>query len=239
MRIKHPSLAPEDGNKGGQGGGTGDAAAKAAADKATADAAAKTTADATAAAAAEKATADAAAKVKAEADKVGTDAATKAAADAALKAGEKKAPDTYKLALPEKTTLGDDDLKAIETIARENDLSNEDAQALVQRNHDLLVEQSAKFLEVTTADKTYGGDNLAKSQARAKAVIDKVRPANHPRRAAFTALLDRSGYGNNIEILSFLADLGALTEEDGAITGEGATRGSKSAEDVLYGGEKK
>lgn len=175
-----------------------------------------------------------------EASKAG-DTATKAGETTTSKAGEQKtgAPDKYDLKLPEKTTLDKDDVAAIEVIARENNWTNEQAQAAIQAHHDTLLETSARFLEATKADKTYGGDKLAQSQARAKAVIDRVRPADHPRRAAFTALLDKSGYGNHIEILSFLADLGAMTEEDGAVTGEGAARGTRSAEEVLYGGTKK
>lgn len=222
MKIQNPSLAPEDGNKGGQ-----DA-------KAAADAAAKTAADAAA-----KTAADAAATAAAEAAKGGTDAEAKAAADAAAKGKQpppaKKAPAKYELKLPEKTTLNDSDVKAIELIARENEWTQDEAQLALQNHHDTLLAQSEQFLTETTADKTYGGDNLAKSQARAKAVIDKVRPANHPRRAAFTALLDRSGYGNHIEILSFLADLGALTDEDGGAMGDGSTGGkAKSQAEKLY-----
>lgn len=238
MKIKYPSLAPEDGNKGGQTGGD-DAAAKAAADavaaKAPADAAAKATADADA-----KKPADAAAAATAEDGKAVKDAeAAKAAADAAAAAGEKKAPAKYDLKVPDGSSVNDSDVKAIEVIAREQDWTNEQAQAALQSHHDTLAAQSEAFLAETKADKVYGGENLAKSQARAKAVMDLVRPANHPRRAAFTALLDRSGYGNQIEILSFLADLGARLEEDGGATGDG-TGGAKtkSAEDVLYGSTK-
>lgn len=152
----------------------------------------------------------------------------------------KKAPDKYELKIPEKSTLNDSDVKAIETIARENGWTNEEAQLALQHHHDTLLEQSAQFLEATKADKTYGGENLARSQARAKAVIDKIRPATHPRAAAFKALLDRSGYGNHIEIVSFLADLGAQLDEDGGATGDGtAGQESKDAAAVLYGGSKK
>lgn len=225
MRLKFPVLSPEDAGKGGT------------ADTAAADAAAKTAADAAAAkAAADTATADAAAKAKAEGDQVAKDAAAKAAADAAAaKAGEKKAPDKYELKVPEKSTLDESDVKAIETIARENGWTNEEAQSALQRHHDLLIEQSNQFLEVTKADKTYGGEHLAESQARAKAVIDLVRPASHPRAKAFRALLDKSGYGNHIEVVSFLADLGKLTAEDGVVGGGGKTGAAESVEEKLYG----
>lgn len=147
----------------------------------------------------------------------------------------KKAPEKYELKIPKDSTLDADDVATIETLARENDWDNATAQAILENHHDTLVAQSAKFLETTTADKEYGGDKLPATQARAKAVIDLVRPASHPRAKAFRALLDKSGYGNHIEVISFLADLGKMTEEDGAIAGAGGGgKKEKTAEEVLY-----
>jgi hypothetical protein len=229
VRIQYPSLAAEDANKGGQPTG----------DKAAADAAGKPAADAAA-----KAIADAAAGAGAKDGQAVKDADAKAAADAAAAKGNepppaKTAPAKYELKIPEHSTLNDSDVKAIETIARENGWTNDEAQLALQHHHDTLIEQSEQFLAETKADKTYGGDNLAKSQARAKSVIDLIRPANHPRRAAFTALLDRSGYGNQIEILSFLADLGAKLDEDGGGMGDGTGGGRvEGAADKLYGSTK-
>lgn len=192
--------------------------------------------------AATKKTDDAA--VTAEAGKAGKDADTKAADDATKKAADdaaaKKAPDKYELKVPEKSTLDDSDVKAIETIAKENGWTQEEAQAALDRHNETLIEQSTQFAEATKADKDYGGANLTQSQARAKAVIDSIRPASHPRAKAFRALLDKSGYGNHIEIVSFLADLGKRLEEDGGAAGDGTSGGGKrTAEDVLYGGAEK
>lgn len=157
------------------------------------------------------------------------------------KTGDEKkgAPDKYELKVPENSSVDADDLKLIEQLARENDWDNETAQAAVQQHHDMLAEQSSKFLEATKADKDYGGDKLSATQQRAKAVIDMVRPASHPRAKAFRALLDKSGYGNHIEVISFLADLGKMTEEDGAISGAGGGGGEKDAAAVLYDGNSK
>lgn len=220
-RLQRLSLSPED---AGKGGAAADAAAKAGGD-----------------AAAAKAGADGAAAAGAKAGEASTDASAKAAADAAAAKGneakaEKKAPESYDLKLPKDTTLDEADLDTIKAIAKENNWTNDEAQAVLEQHHETLQQQSARFLEATQADPTYGGKNLDQSRARAKAVIDKVRPANHPRRAAFEALLNKSGYGNHVEIVSFLADLGALTEEDAGATGDG-TAGAKpkNAGEVLYG----
>lgn len=174
----------------------------------------------------------------AEPGKAGTDAAAAAAAAAAATTTQTGAPEKYTLTAPEDGGIDAADLKLVEEVARENDWTNEQAQDALERHAATRVEQSARFLAETTADKDYGGTNLATTQARAKAIIDSVRPATHPRAAAFRALLDRSGFGNNIEVISFLADLAKRTEEDGAIgsNASGATA-KKSAEDTLYDGK--
>lgn len=155
------------------------------------------------------------------------------------KGGKKTgAPEKYELKVPENSTLGDDDVATIEKIARENGWDNETAQAALEQHHNTLIEQSARFLEATKADKDYGGDKLTTTQARAKSVIDLVRPTSHPRAKAFRALLDKSGFGNHIEVISFLADLGKMTEEDGALAGGGGAE-KRDAADVLYGGTTK
>lgn len=201
-----------------------------AADKAAADAAAATAATA----AAEKATSDAAAvAAAAEAGKASTDAAAVAAAAAA---GAKKAPEKYELAIPEKSTIDAGDVKMIETIAREQGWSNDEAQAALERHNDSLIEQSARFLADTKADQVWGGDNLAKTQADAKAVLDRVEPATTPEGKALRALLDKSGYGNHIRVVSFLAKLGRMMAEDSPGQGGGGAQAgaAKSTEDTLY-----
>lgn len=225
-------MANDNADKGAQGNtDSADATAKAAADAAAA------TAAAAAAGKDGKTPEQKAADTGAEAGKASTDAA-KAAADAAA-AAAKGAPAEYKLKLPEKTTLEESDVKTIETIARENNWTNDEAQAALDRHHETLLAQSESFAAALKADKEYGGDNLAKTQERAKAILDRVRPMSHPRAKAFRSLLEKSGYGNHVEIVSFLADLGKLTEEDGAVGGDGAGGGDRDAASVLYGGEKK
>lgn len=196
------------------------AADKAAADKATADAAAKAkgaegTTDA------DKAAADAAAK-KAADDKA---AADKAAADkkAAEEAAKGKAPEKYELKAPEGSAV---DLARLEALARENNLSNDDAQAMVEAAHAITVKQSEDWLAELKGDKTYGGEKLTETQRLANLVVDKVRPKGSPRGDAFRKLLS-SGVGNNLEVASFLADLGKMLKEDGAIEGEATGGGEK------------
>lgn len=150
-------------------------------------------------------------------------------------AGDKPAdaaPDKYELKLPDgaKDWLDKTDLTTIETIARANNWTNDQAQAALEQHADALAQQSAAFRTATEADPTYGGDNLEATQKLAKAALDRIRPAGTPRGDAFRKLLVKSGYGNNLEVVSMLADLGKLMAEDqpGAGGGGGGARsGSK------------
>lgn len=145
------------------------------------------------------------------------------------------APDKYVLTLPEQTNLDAADLADIEALAREANLPNDQAQALVEREHARQIAQSARLTAELTADKEYGGEKLAETQALARGIINRVRPEGHPRREAFQRILDRSGYGNHVEIASFLADLGRLAGEDTTFGGTNTAGGKKTAEQVLYG----
>lgn len=145
------------------------------------------------------------------------------------------APEKYELQLPEDGTLDARDQAAIEKFARANNLSNDDAQALIEEHAEQLRTQSAAWLEETSKDKTYGGDKLAETQKLARAAIAKIRPEAHPRAKAFNALLNKGGVFNHIEVVSFLADLGRMMGEDGGVSGKGGDGGKKkSLAEKLY-----
>lgn len=227
----------------GAGGGAAaapvvdDAAVKAAAavapvvdDKAAADAAA-----------AEKVVAD-----KAAADKVATDAAAEALKNetpeqkVAREAAEAKAkaPEKYELKVEKDaaTFIDNADLAVLEKFARDKGLTNEQAQGLVDDRVNALLEQSVAFRAITEADPVYGGDKLAETERLAKLTLDKIRPAGTPRGDAFRKILAKTGYGNNLEIVSLLADLGkSLTEDTPGGEGMGTHgKGKADAASVLY-----
>lgn len=159
------------------------------------------------------------------------------------KAGETesqpKAPDKYSLAIPDdaKEFIEEADLKAFEVDARARDLTNEEAQAAVAATAKAQREAHQKLLDVTKADPDYGGDKLADTQVAVKRAIDLVRPEGHTRRESFLRLLKKSGAGNHIEFVSFLADLGKRAAEDSPGQAQGGVNrgGSRSPEEVLYG----
>lgn len=151
------------------------------------------------------------------------------------KAGEKpKVPEKYELKAPDGGYVDDDDLVRVAALAKTEGWSNEQAQEQLDRYAKGVQAQADAWLTETKADPIYGGDKLAESQKRGRAVIDRVRPDGHPRRDAFLRILNKTGYGNHPEVVAFFADLGQLAAEDQP-AGEGAgSGGPKDAASVLY-----
>lgn len=177
----------------------------------------------------EKAVAD-----KAAADKVVAD---KAAADLAASKGKSGAPDKYELKVEKDaaTFIDADDLKVIEQLARDKGLTNDEAQGIITDRAQALAAQSEYFRTVTEADPTYGGEKTAETARLAKIALDRLRPEGTPRGDAFRRILVKTGYGNNLEIVSLLADLGKTMAEDGTQSGAGGSGGDRaSAADKLY-----
>ena len=152
------------------------------------------------------------------------------------------APDFTKLVVPDSGKEFIDQL-TIDTVvdfAKRSGWSLEDAQHAIDEQAQMLAKADAAYLSQLKADVDYGGDKLADTQKLAKSVIDLVRPEGHPRREAFLRTLNRAAAGNNIEVVSFLADLGKRAAEDSFSAGNTANKGGdRDAASVLYGGTTK
>lgn len=201
---------------------------KAAADKVVADAAAKEIAD--------KKAADDAEALKNETPEA---KATREKAEAdALEAKKNGPPEKYELKVGKdaETFIDANDLKVIEKFARDKGLNNDQAQALVNDRAGALLEQSVAFRAITEADPNYGGDKLPETERLAKLALDKLRPAGTPRGDSFRQILAKTGYGNNLEIVSLLADLGKQLAEDtqGERGNAGGGGDKKGAAETLY-----
>lgn len=147
------------------------------------------------------------------------------------------APEKYALKVGKDaaTFIDDADLKTLEAFARDKGLTNEQAQILVDARANALLEQSVTFRAMTEADPVYGGDKLAETERLAKLTLDKIRPAGTPRGDAFRKILAKTGYGNNLEIVSLLADLGkSLTEDEPGGEGASTAHGKGDAASKLY-----
>jgi hypothetical protein len=158
------------------------------------------------------------------------------------KAGEAttpKAPEKYALTVPDDMKAGVDDqlLGQLETVARGQDMSQDEAQAFLEDTLARIKVQSDAWANETKSDKTYGGDKLPETQRLAKLAIDKVRPVGHPMRDAFNNFLARGGSGNHIQVVSFLADLGRMMGEDAGPAGHKSSAGAQTTADkaaVIY-----
>lgn len=172
----------------------------------------------------------------AAASKGGETAEQKAARETAERASETgpKAPAKYELTWPQGTTATAEDVTAFEGWARGKNLTNEQAQAMLEEREAQVESTLTRFKDETAADPDYGGDKLVETQRLANLAIDKVRPAGHARRDALLALLESSGYINNIEVVSFLADIGKLAAEDRTGTGGGGGVQQVNAADGLF-----
>jgi hypothetical protein len=128
---------------------------------------------------------------------------------------EPKAPEKYALKVPDGAEwLGTDELARFEKSARAKNLSNEQAQSVLDEAITTRAEESAAFRTVTESDPTYGGDNLAETQRLATLALDRIRPKGSTRGDSFRSYLTNSGHGNHLEVVSLLADLGKLMAED-------------------------
>jgi hypothetical protein len=126
------------------------------------------------------------------------------------------APEKYDLKLPDgsKDWLDETDVKSLETLARSKNLTNEQAQSVLVEQAEALAAQSAAFRAQTESDPTYGGDKLAETQRLARLALDRVRPAGTPHGDALRRVLAKTGYGNHVEVIGFLAELGKQMAED-------------------------
>jgi hypothetical protein len=147
-------------------------------------------------------------------------------------------PEPYVLTIPDsaKTFLEQADLAPIVELARELKLDTAAAQALVDQHVEVLQNASAAFRTTTENDTDYGGPKLEETTQLSNLVLDQVRPAGTPRGDGLRRLLARSGYGNHIEVVSFLADLGRMMREDTPVGGGRPAAGQMDAAEKLYGG---
>lgn len=126
----------------------------------------------------------------------------------------KAEPIKYELAIPEGDLVTAEELAEIAEVAAANGWTNEEAQAQLEAVHARRESQAAAFLEELKADPTYGGDNLATTDKRMKAVLDRHAPEGTDRGDTIRGVLKRSGYGNHVAFVGFLADIGKSYVED-------------------------
>ena len=139
------------------------------------------------------------------------------------------------MVLPEGGRVDMSDIPQIEALARANNWTNEEAQQALSEHAANIEAQAQRFLAETKADPQLGGVNLAMTQVKAKAVIDRLFPEGDPARPEFLAFLNRGGAGNNKQVLRAFLRIHQMMAEDRPPGGTGGAGGDKSLVEHLYG----
>ena len=153
------------------------------------------------------------------------------------------APEKYELKLPEGADQGL--IEKIESFAKERGFSNEQAQAILERevaavqefanqtkpNGKVWLQQVEKWEQEALSSKEIGGtpEKLQQSVAVAKKAIAKFFPEESH------AFLHESGLGSHPALLTALVRIGQAMGNDKSVKGSSTTTTEKSLAERLYG----
>lgn len=147
---------------------------------------------------------------------------------------ERVVPENYDLKLPEGSFLDKRSLERLESYARTNKLTQDEAAALVKNQDEdvraAMKERSDMWLEETKNDREIGGANLQRSVETANRFLDKHMAPE------LRQELTRTGYGNNRLFMKFVLDLAARSSNDQVVLPGQSSSAPIATEDLLYGG---
>lgn len=148
------------------------------------------------------------------------------------------APEQYEFKAPEGREYDASVINAFSEVAKELNLSQDEADKVLSKMAPLIAERQveqieavqAKWADESKADKEFGGDKLEENIAIAKGALEKFGSPE------LNQLLKETGAGNNPEIIRLLYRVGKATGEDKVVPGShGAPAGNaKSAASILY-----
>lgn len=148
---------------------------------------------------------------------------------------------SYKITAPEGSQVSQDRLDEIAAYAAERGLSDDQAQDIVQfeadavgRERDFQAEQMKElrstWIESLRQDPQYGGERFTKTCEEAKRALDKFATKE------LKEHLNRTGLGDNKELIITFARIGAQFSEDTLVTGAMMPKAtSKSVAELFYG----
>ncbi|HAS1940765.1 TPA: peptidase [Enterobacter asburiae] len=166
-------------------------------------------------------------------------AADKAKAEKAEKDQKQEgAPEKYEFTAGEGVDLDTEALKDFEPVARDLNLTNEQAQKLVdaypkilagvqQRQAEAWQAQTEQWASDVKADKEIGGDKLTTNLSAAQRALDQFGTPE------LKEYLNTTGLGNHPDLVKTFVKIGKAMSEDGMV--DGSNQGQRSAAEVLYG----
>lgn len=145
------------------------------------------------------------------------------------------APESYEVFnLPDDFDMNNDTLEDYHTFAKENNLTQEQAQRGVdmvaqmkQAEMTQWVEQQKSWVDDAKKDAEYGGEKFDESISIAVKARDSFGTSE------FNEMLDSSGLGNHPEMIRFLNRVGKAISEDSVVVG-GSSTSNLTREAVLY-----
>ena len=147
------------------------------------------------------------------------------------------APEKYEFTAGEGVELDTEALKDFEPVARDLNLTNEQAQKLVdaypkilagvqQRQAEAWQKQTEGWAETVKADKEIGGDKLTANLSAAQRALDQFGTPE------LKEYLNATGLGNHPDLVKTFVKIGKAMSEDGMV--DGSNQGQRSAADVIY-----
>lgn len=148
------------------------------------------------------------------------------------------APEKYEFTAAEGVELDTEAMKDFEPVARDLNLTNEQAQKLVdaypkilagvqQRQADAWQAQTEQWATDVKADKDIGGDKLTANLSAAQRALDQFGTPE------LKEYLNTTGLGNHPDLVKTFVKIGKAMSEDGMV--DGSNQGQRSAAEVLYG----
>lgn len=146
------------------------------------------------------------------------------------------APETYEFTAPDGVTLDAQAIAEFEPIAKELNLSNEQAQKIVDLQAKFVQQQHAQWEQ--TVD-TWVAEIKADQEIGGAALTQNVRHAQqaltHFGTPALKAALDATRMGSHPELVRVFARIGKAMAEDTFVGGNKPSNANKSAAEILYG----
>lgn len=146
----------------------------------------------------------------------------------------------FTLKLPEGSSFDQKAIDAVTSFAKEKGLSQEVAQAVLEREHLAISqantaadqawkEQQSAWTETIKNDKEIGGATFVQSVELASRVLKKYGSPE------FIQALDRSGFGNHPELVRIFNRIGKQMGDDNLVLPGAQAGGKKSMEELFYG----
>lgn len=157
--------------------------------------------------------------------------------------GAKKEDQSHDLDIsaPENSQLTEKDIEQVKTYAKENNLSKEAAQKLVDEKNSLIVQyqsrqadqlktQTAQWLKQAEVDAEIGGKDFNANIENAKRVLEKYGTPG------LRKALEQSGLGNSPDVIKTFFRISKLMQNDKLVVApKNGASAEKTLEDIFYG----